>query len=88
MIPIKVLIGVTIFLLLVISALLIWIAFLRFDIDTLKRVNMWLYEDLEEANAKFKLAMGKPINIDSNEARPPIFYSPDVWRRNMMRSHD
>lgn len=70
MIPIKVLIGVVIFLLLIIIALLIWIAVLKFDNDMLKRNNMWLYEDVIELNAKLKIAMGLPVDINNDETRP------------------
>ena len=73
MISLKVLIGVTIFLSIVIMALLIWIAVLRSDLDTARNVNKWLNEDLAEANARFKLAMGLPVDVSEDETRPWLY---------------
>ena len=77
MIPIKVLIGVTIFLLLIIIVLLIWIAVLKFDNDMLKRNNLWLYEDVIELNAKLKIAMGLPVDVDNDKSSPWLYRSRD-----------
>lgn len=74
MISLKVLIGVSIFLLSVILVLLVRIAFLKGDINTFKKVNRWLREDLEEANAKLKIAMGLPIDAKNCDETFPLLY--------------
>lgn len=83
MVSIKLLLGITIFLLLVILVLLIWIAVLKFDNDMLKRNNLWLYEDVIELNAKLKIAMGLPVDV-TNDKTSPWLYEP----RNEEQKYD